>query len=209
MGRCPSLSVEHISCRHRSVLEPTFLNLMANIQERVGGVNVRVGGTSLDSASMVSTLSSGQSEAVLFGTAIPVSGMNAFHASVLISPGSPRLHPRVLVHARKRIVARQCQLVSRLVNFLAILSHLPPSARHPIQRDRLSSLGYRRVRPIHPRKPPRRPTGWKSTRYVLLDWFPPIRALACLFCCVCTDALSPRTTVQTIMHPSSVRSSTL
>jgi len=46
---------------------------MENIKERVGGVNVRVGGSSSDFASLGETLGSGQTEAVLYGSAIPVS----------------------------------------------------------------------------------------------------------------------------------------
>jgi hypothetical protein len=46
---------------------------MSNLQERSGGVNLRLGGQSADFASLVDTLGSGQTEAFLYGAAIPVS----------------------------------------------------------------------------------------------------------------------------------------
>lgn len=44
---------------HRSYLKVPFLNLMAQITERSGHVNVRVGGNSQDSATLVDSLPNG------------------------------------------------------------------------------------------------------------------------------------------------------
>jgi hypothetical protein len=49
-----------------------FLNLLQNIAQRAGHVNVRIGGSSLDFASLVSDLGT-QTKAVLYGAADPVS----------------------------------------------------------------------------------------------------------------------------------------
>jgi hypothetical protein len=54
-------------------VQPIFLNLMYNIQQRAGSVNMRIGGKSADFASVVPSLDSGQVEAVLYGSAVPVS----------------------------------------------------------------------------------------------------------------------------------------
>ena len=50
-----------------------FLNLLTNIQQRAGRVNIRLGGGIVDFASLVDDLGSDQTEAVLFGTANTVS----------------------------------------------------------------------------------------------------------------------------------------
>jgi len=44
----------------RSVLQVPFLNLMANIQQRVGRVNVRVGGNTQETAVLVSQTPDGK-----------------------------------------------------------------------------------------------------------------------------------------------------
>jgi len=54
-------------------LQVPFLNLLTNIQQRAGQVNIRLGGGIVDFASLVDDLGSDQTEAVLFGTANTVS----------------------------------------------------------------------------------------------------------------------------------------
>jgi hypothetical protein len=49
---------------------------MYNIQARVGRVDIRVGGGFIDTATLVSSLGSSQSVAVLYGSAVPVSSPN-------------------------------------------------------------------------------------------------------------------------------------
>jgi hypothetical protein len=66
---CMYLSVLHPSSRRRwfvsgvgknsSLLQIPFLNLMANIKERVGWVQVRVGGNTQESAELVQSLPNG------------------------------------------------------------------------------------------------------------------------------------------------------
>jgi hypothetical protein len=58
--------------KNESILQVPFLNLMSNIQQRAGQVNVRIGGSSVDVSSLVGNLGS-QTEAILYGAAYPVS----------------------------------------------------------------------------------------------------------------------------------------
>jgi len=45
---------------HSTVLQVPFLNLMANIKERVGSVYIRVGGNTQETASLVDSLPNGE-----------------------------------------------------------------------------------------------------------------------------------------------------
>jgi hypothetical protein len=59
--------------KNASRVQPIFLNFIDNMQRRAGSVNMRIGGQSADFASVVPSLDSGQTEAILYGSAIPVS----------------------------------------------------------------------------------------------------------------------------------------
>ena len=59
--------------KNANFLQVPFLNLMSNIQQRAGRVDIRLGGGIVDFASLVDNLGSDQTEAVLFGTADIVS----------------------------------------------------------------------------------------------------------------------------------------
>ncbi|EGO20268.1 glycoside hydrolase family 79 protein [Serpula lacrymans var. lacrymans S7.9] len=51
--------VTQIRYIHSSFLQVPFLNLMANIRERAGSINIRVGGNTQDSATLVSSIADG------------------------------------------------------------------------------------------------------------------------------------------------------
>ena len=71
--RLPGPDLSLVVGKNANFLQVPFLNLMSNIQQRAGRVDIRLGGGIVDFASLVDDLGSDQTEAVLFGTADIVS----------------------------------------------------------------------------------------------------------------------------------------
>ena len=57
--------------KNGTVLQIPFLNLMSNIQQRAGSVNIRIGGSSVDYSSITDNLDT-STIAILYGSAYPV-----------------------------------------------------------------------------------------------------------------------------------------
>jgi hypothetical protein len=89
--------------KNGSVLQVPFLNLPQNIQNRAGRVNVRIGGSSIDTTSLVNHLGTANTSAiiVLTGTPDPVRHFLAFFSRLLTSILDPDpFYDRIPLHAR-------------------------------------------------------------------------------------------------------------
>lgn len=96
---------------------------MSNLKERSGGVNLRLGGQSADFASLVDTLPSGQTEAFLYGTTVPVSSRLrcGYDSLMTCAPATIGIHLRIPYHAREYLVIGQHELVFGYVSFICLI----------------------------------------------------------------------------------------
>jgi hypothetical protein len=98
--------------KNSSQLQVPFLNLMANIVERVGSVMVRVGGNTQESAQLVTNTSNGRIlEKDKVGTFNPVILLSSSLLSVLNR--SLDQYPTVGVHTRASLYVEKCLFVSQ------------------------------------------------------------------------------------------------